>query len=531
MDGGIDMMGMPIQIPKFEVKIKKSKEYGCVKIENVPPEEFLISKSARTIQDSPFVAHRRLMTRSELIAMGFKKKVVEGLPSYDDLQFTPERVARFSQGEQPDENISLDPAMQVIEVYECYIYIDVNGDGIAELRKILYAGSEILDDEECDVIPFHSLCPIPIPHKFFGQSLADRTMDIQLIKSTVTRQMLDNLYLTNNARLGVVDGQVNLDDALNATPGGIVRMKQAGAVMPIEVPSVTAQAFPMLEYMDQVQAKRTGVSDAQQGLDPDVLNNVSATAIAAMMKSNSGKLELIARIFAETGVKSLFRGILHLLGKYQDEAKIVRMRGKFVTFDPRTWANEYDVSVNVGLGSGDREQKLAMLNMISQKQEQIIQAYGPSNPLVSVAQYRDTLARMIEAAGFKDASVFLNEISPEQNAALSQPQPPTPDAQAEVAQMLAQVEREKTQAKSQIDAAKLDLERQTLEAEYTRKGIELQMKQQNDAADMRLREAELAVKQLQAILAMDIADEESRNKQADIVLKAIRELGNLNKVM
>jgi hypothetical protein len=531
MDGGIDMMGMPIQIPKFEVKIKKSKEYGCVKIENVPPEEFLISKSARTIQDSPFVAHRRLMTRSELIAMGFKKKVVEGLPSYDDLQFTPERVARFSQGEQPDENISLDPAMQVIEVYECYIYIDVNGDGIAELRKILYAGSEILDDEECDVIPFHSLCPIPIPHKFFGQSLADRTMDIQLIKSTVTRQMLDNLYLTNNARLGVVDGQVNLDDALNATPGGIVRMKQAGAVMPIEVPSVTAQAFPMLEYMDQVQAKRTGVSDAQQGLDPDVLNNVSATAIAAMMKSNSGKLELIARIFAETGVKSLFRGILHLLGKYQDEAKIVRMRGKFVTFDPRTWANEYDVSVNVGLGSGDREQKLAMLNMISQKQEQIIQAYGPSNPLVSVAQYRDTLARMIEAAGFKDASVFLNEISPEQNAALSQPQPPTPDAQAEVAQMLMQVEREKTQAKSQIDAAKLDLERQTLEAEYTRKGIELQMKQQNDAADMRLREAELAVKQLQAILAMDIADEESRNKQADIVLKAIRELGNLNKVM
>jgi hypothetical protein len=533
MDGGMDIMGMPapVRIPKFNVKIKKSKEYGCVKIENVPPEEFLISKSARTIEDSPFVAHRRLMTRSELIAMGFKKSVVEALPSYDDLQFTPERVARFSQGEQPDENISLDPAMQVIEVYECYIYIDVNGDGIAELRKILYAGSEILDDEECDVIPFHSLCPIPIPHKFFGQSLADRTMDIQLIKSTVTRQMLDNLYLTNNARLGVVDGQVNLDDALNATPGGIIRMKSPGAVMPIEVPSVTAQAFPMLEYMDQVQAKRTGVSDSQQGLDPDVLNNVSATAIAAMMKSNSGKLELIARIFAETGVKSLFRGILHLLGKYQDEAKIVRMRGKFVTFDPRTWANEYDVSVNVGLGSGDREQKLAMLNMVSQKQEQIIQAYGPSNPLVSVAQYRDTLARMIEAAGFKDASVFLNEISPEQNAALSQPQPPAPDAQAEVAQMLAQVEREKTQAKSQIDAAKLDLERQTLEAEYTRKGIELQMKQQNDAADMRLREAELAVKQLQAILAMDIADEESRNKQADIVLKAIRELGNLNKVM
>ena len=529
MDYGVDQMGMPIQIPMYDVKVKKVKKYGCVKIENVPPEEFLISKSARTIEDSPFVAHRRLMTRSELRAMGFKKSVIEGLPSYDDLQFTPERVARFSQGEQPDENISLDPAMQVIEVYECYIRIDSNDDGIAELRKILYAGSEILDDEECDVIPFHALCPIPIPHKFFGQSLADRTMDIQLIKSTVTRQMLDNLYLTNNARLGIVDGQVNIDDALNATPGGLIRMKSAGAIAPIEVPSVTGQAFPMLEYMDQVQAKRTGVSDQQQGLDPDVLNNVSATAIAAMMKSNSGKLELIARIFAETGVKSLFKGIMHLLGKYQDQAKIVRMRGKFVTFDPRTWTNQYDVAINVGLGSGDREQKLAMLQMILGKQEQVLTQFGPSNPLVSVAQYRDTMARLIESAGFKDANAFINEITPEQNAALSQPQPPAPDAQAQMAEMLAQVEREKIQAKSQIDSAKLDLERQTLEAEFMRKGMEMAAKQQSDEAEMRIREAELAVKQLQAILAMDIADEESRNKQADIVLKAIRELGNLTK--
>jgi hypothetical protein len=529
MDYGVDQMGIPIQIPMYDVKVKKVKKYGCVKIENVPPEEFLISKSARTIEDSPFVAHRRLMTRSELRAMGFKKSVIEGLPSYDDLQFTPERVARFSQGEQPDENISLDPAMQVIEVYECYIRIDSNDDGIAELRKILYAGSEILDDEECDVIPFHALCPIPIPHKFFGQSLADRTMDIQLIKSTVTRQMLDNLYLTNNARLGIVDGQVNIDDALNATPGGLIRMKSAGAIAPIEVPSVTGQAFPMLEYMDQVQAKRTGVSDQQQGLDPDVLNNVSATAIAAMMKSNSGKLELIARIFAETGVKSLFKGILHLLGKYQDQAKIVRMRGKFVTFDPRTWTNQYDVAINVGLGSGDREQKLAMLQMILGKQEQVLTQFGPSNPLVSVAQYRDTMARLIESAGFKDANAFINEITPEQNAALSQPQPPAPDAQAQMAEMLAQVEREKIQAKSQIDSAKLDLERQTLEAEFMRKGMEMAAKQQSDEAEMRIREAELAVKQLQAILAMDIADEDSRNKQADIVLKAIRELGNLTK--
>jgi hypothetical protein len=529
MDGGIDQMGQPIMVPVYEVKVKKVKKYGCVRIENVPPEEFLISKTARSIEDSPFVAHRRLMTRSELIAIGYDAKVVDALPSYDDLQFTPERVARFSQGEQPDENISLDPAMQTIEVYECFIRIDINDDGMAELRRIVYAGSEILDDDECDYVPFHALCPIPIPHKFFGQSLADRTMDIQIIKSTVTRQMLDNLYLTNNARVGVVDGQVNIDDMLNATPGGVIRMKNPNAMVPIQVPAVTAQAFPMLEYLDQVQAKRTGVSDQQQGMDPDVLNNVSATAIAAMMKSNSGKLELIARVFAETGVKSLFKGILHLLGKYQDKPKLVRMRGKFVQFDPRMWSNQYDVSINVGLGSGDREQKLAMLQMILAKQEMILQQFGPANPLVSVKQYRDTLARIVEAAGFKDADSFMNVITPEIEQQLAQPKEPPPDMQAEMAKMLAQVEREKTEAKSQIEAAKISLERQNLEAEFTRKGIELQMRNQRDQSEMRIKEAELAVKQLQAILAMDIADEESRNRQADIVLKAIKELGNLTK--
>jgi hypothetical protein len=524
---GTDEMGMPIQAPTYSVTVKKVNKSGSVKIENVPPEEFLISKAAKTIDDSPFVAHRRLMPRSDLIAMGYDKDIVDSLPTYDDLSFTQERIARFDQGENPDDSPSMDPAMQNLEVYECYIRIDEDDDGIAELRRIVYCGSEILEDEETDVVPFHSICPIPIPHKFFGQSLADRTMDIQLIKSTVTRQMLDNLYLTNNARIGVVDGQVNIDDVLNATPGGVIRLKNAAAIVPIQVPSVTAQAFPMLEYMDSVQAKRTGVNDAQQGLDPDVLSNVTAAAVAAMVKSNSGKLELIARIFAETGVKSLFRGILHLLGKYQDKEKIVRMRGKYVSFDPRTWANEYDVSVNVGLGSGDRDQKLTMLQMILSKQEQILQQFGPSNPLVSVGQYRNTLAKFIESAGFKDANQFINPITPEQDAALAQPKPPTPDAQAEVAKMLADVEREKTQAKAQIDSQKLDLERQKLEAEYTRKGIEMQMQNQKDTADIKIKEAQLAVQQLQAILAMDIADEDSRNKQADIVLKAIRELGSL----
>ncbi len=517
-----------IQMPMLHtVKVKKTKKSGKVCIENVPPEEFLISKGAKSIEDETFKAHRRLFTRSELIEMGYARDVVDTLPAYDDLTFNQERIARYPQGEQPSMQPQLDFSQQLIELYECYIRIDENDDGEAELRRIVKAGNEILEDEECDYIPFYSLCPIPIPHKFFGQSLADRVMDIQLVKSTVTRQMLDNLYLTNNSRVGAVEGQVNLDDLQSSSPGGIIRLKNSQAVVPLTVASNVAQAFPMLEYLDNVQAKRTGVSDAQQGLNPDILSNVTAAAVAAMTQASTGKLELIARIFAETGMKSLFKAVLALLIKYQDQPRMVRLGGKFVTFDPRAWKADYDVSIHVGLGTGNKEQQLAMLQMILAKQEQILTQFGAANPLVSVGQYRETLAKFIEAAGFKTADEFFKPITPEVDAQLAQPQPPKPDPNLEATKMLMQVEQEKTQAKAQIEAAKLDLERQQLEAEFTRKGMEMSQKAEKERMELRIKEAEVAVKQLQAILAMDIADEDMRNKQADIVLKAIRELGNL----
>lgn len=517
-----------IQPPMLHtVKVKKTKRSGKVCIENVPPEEFLISKGAKDICDETFKAHRRLFTRSELIEMGYDRDVVESLPAYDDLTFNQERVARYPQGEQPSMQPQLDFSQQLIELYECYIHIDENEDGEAELRRIVKAGNEILEDEEVDYIPFHSLCPIPVPHKFFGQSLADRVMDIQLVKSTITRQMLDNLYLTNQSRVGAVEGQVNLDDLLNAAPGGVVRMKNPTAVVPLTVQSNVAQAFPMLEYFDNVQAKRTGVSDAQQGLNPDILENVTAAAVAAMTQASTGKLELIARIFAETGIKSLFKAVLALLIKYQDQPRMVRLGGKFVTFDPRAWKADYDVSIHVGLGTGNKEQQLAMLQMILAKQEQILTQFGANNPLVTVGQYRETLAKFIEAAGFKTADEFFKPITPEVEQMLAQPQPEKLDPNLEATKMLMQVEQEKTQAKAQIDAARLDLERQQMEAEFTRKGMEMQQKAEAERAQLRIKEAEVAVKQLQAILAMDIADEDMRNKQAEIVLKAIRELGNL----
>jgi hypothetical protein len=479
-------MEAPEMVPvyAYNVKIKKIDKKGRVVIENLAPEEFIVSKKTRLLSDSPFCAHRRLATRSELVAMGFPKKVVDDLPTYNDLEYTTERVARFSNGEQPDDP-SLDPSMQEIEVYEAYMKVDYDGDGIAELRRIVYAGHEILENEETDYVPFCSLCPIPMPHKFYGHSLADRVTDLQLIKTTITRQILDNLYLSNNARLMVVDGQVNLDDVLTVTPGGVVRVKNPNAIQPLTVPLVAGQAFPMLDYMDQIQQKRTGVTQASQGLDPNILTNTTATAVAMMQNAGAARIELIARLFAETGIKDLFRNILHLVCKYQDKQRIIRLRGKFTAIDPREWSNEYDLSINVGLGTGSKEQQMAMIAMVLDKQERIIQQYGPANPLVSVGQYRQTLGKLIEAAGFKDSSEFFREITPEMDQALSSPPPqqqqPDPMVQAVMAQTQAQIEAMMAKAEADIQV-KREKAMADIALAQEKAAAEIQLKQQELAA-------------------------------------------------
>ena len=517
-----EMTGMEVSpaIVMHDVKLKKTTNNGKVTVENVPPEEFLISKRAKTISDSPFTAHRKMMTRSELVAMGYDEDIIDSLPTGDALEFSPERIARYTRGEQPTDMDSDDESMQLVEVFECYLKVDANDDGIAEYKRVVYAGHEILEEHECDYNPFHSLCPIPIPHKFYGQSLADRAMDLQLIKSTVVRQMLDNLYLTNNYRVGAVEGQVNLDDLLTSTAGGVIRMKNPNAIVPMTVQSSAGQSFPMLEYLDGIQAKRTGVSDSQQGLDPNLLQNVTATAVSAMSSASTGKLEMIARIFAETGVTSLFRGILHLLCKYQDKAKVVRINGEFIPFDPREWKTNYNVNINVGLGTGQRQEQLATMQMILAKQEEILTNYGLSNPLVSIKQYRDTLAKFIHMAGFKDSTEFMNEITPEMNAQLSQPQPEKVDPNTQAAQVLAQVEREKAELKAQTDAAKLQLDREQMQLKAQQDALELQQKEVQQTAD-------LALKELKIRLDSANKDEKTKTDQTKMIMDALEKINNI----
>jgi hypothetical protein len=521
-----EMTGMEVspEMVSHDVKVKRSLDKGKVVVENVPPEEFLISKRARTITDAPFVAHRKMVTRSELIAMGYDEDTVMSLPTGDALEFSPERIARYTRGEQPSDMDSDDETMQLVEYFECYIKTDYDDDGIAEMRRVCYSGHEILHNEECDYVPFHSICPIPIPHKFYGHSLADRAMDLQLIKSTITRQMLDNLYLTNNYRVGAVEGQVNLDDLLTSTAGGVVRMKNANAIVPMTVQSNAGQSFPMLQYLDEVQAKRSGVSDASQGLNPDILQNVTATAVNAMTSAAQGKLELVARIFADTGVSSLFKGILHLVCKYQQKERILRINNKYVPFDPREWNTEYNITVNVGLGTGSKQEQLATMQMILDKQEQIITQYGLSNPLVNLKQYRDTLAKFVQMAGFKDDSQFLMEVTQEQAQQLAQQQAENPktDPNTEAAKILAQVEREKAELRAQTEMAKLQMDREQFQLESQRKELELQQQALKQSAELALQEMKIKSDMVQK-------DEKTRTDQTKVIMDSLAKIDKITR--
>ena len=480
----LDEMGQPLmmEVPPiilYNVKLKKTIDASRVKIENVPNTEFMIDRHADCIDDARFVAQRKMLTRSDLVAMGYDNDIVAGLNTDDDEGLG---VDEFDSVNADVNNT--DPSQDLIAFYECYIDIGEE-DGMAKKHRICYASKTILADEECDYVPFYSLCPFPVPHTFYGQSMADRTMELQFIKSTITRQMLDNLYLTNNSRVGAVEGQVNLDDLLNSTAGGIIRMKNPNAIVPLQVQSSAGQSFPMLDYLDGEQAKATGVSDMSQGLDANVLQNVSATAVATMTAQSQGKLELIARIFADTGVKNLMKGILHLVCKYQNEPRAMAINGKPLTIDPREWDNQYNVNINVGLGNGTGSEKIAMLQMILAKQEQMLTQYGLDNPLVDLKQYRQTLAKFINASGYRDDAQFIKEIDDATMAnvmqADAQADKTPPEVQA--AQAIAKAETDKAQMKAQTDAQAQQLKMQELQFKVQMEQQELQLQQKQQELD------------------------------------------------
>ena len=318
------------------------------------------------------------------------------------------------------------------------------------------------------------LSPVLMPHKLAGLSVADLVMDLQEIKSSITRQMLNSLYLANNPRTWAVDGQVNLNELLTSQPGGVVRVKAPGMVGELNTTFVAQQAYPMLEYIDRTLEGRTGVSRMMQGMDADILKGgmaQTATGVAAMQSAAQQRVELIARVFAETGVKRAFKLILSLVTKYQQSERIVRLRNQWVPIDPRSWNADMDLTTEVGLGTGNKAEQQAQLMSILQEQKGALQAGGLG--LVTPQHLYHTLAKLVQLSSLKNVDQYFSD--PAQNPP-GPPQPPPPDPNLMAVQAQVQIE----QAKLQLEIEKMrradDRERDKLDAEISLKAAELQAK-------------------------------------------------------
>jgi hypothetical protein len=463
----------------YDVRLMYAEPDGRVCVEAVPPEEYLFQPSVKCDGD-PGQGHRRRMTQSDLIEAGYDRGLVDDLPSADEDDEWGERSHRMRPSALEDPNRDTrDRASRLIEITEWYTKLDANGDGIAEWVKVTIGGTstgKVLNTEEVDGPPFAVLSPILMPHRLNGLSIADLVKDLQEIKTSITRQMLNSLYLANKPRTWAVDGQVNLQELLNSEAGGVVRVKAPGMVGELNSQFVGQAAFPMLEYVDRVLEGRSGVSKLSQGIDADVLKGgaaaaQTATGVAALQSAAQQRVELICRVFAETGIKRAFRQILQLVTRYQQSARVIRLRNTWVPMDPRSWNSEMDLVTEVGLGTGNKMEQLGYLAQVLQGQKDLLAMGGLG--LVSPKELYNTYAKLISLAGLKTVDNYFMDPAKQ---APTPPQPPPPDPNLLLVQVQAQVEQGKLQLEREKMLRADDRERDKLDADIALKSAELQAK-------------------------------------------------------
>lgn len=459
--------GMPT--PRLNVKVRAKKK-GRIVVDVIPPEDFLLSRNARSVDAAPFKAWRREITVSEARRMGYDVPDDMGRSS-EELTFDTERRTRFhDEGGTDSDATPLVGPMRKLWLVVSYVYLDVDGDGIAELRRIVTIEKKLFENEEVADHPFAEMCPIPVPHKAIGLSLADLVMDLQLIKTTLVRQMLNNLYLTNMPRMGVhTDALTSIDEVLDYRPGGIIRTNAppGNVLMPITVPFVARDVLPVLEMFEEMKASRSGVTKYNQGLDADTLNP-TATGIDKIMNAAMSRVEMIARIFAETGVRKAFLKIHRLLRSHVQSGQELSMKlsGAWVQVNPREWRERTDMTASVGLGTGDKQQMLQQLMVLAGLQEKIVALQGgASGPLVTLPNIYEVCTQIVENAGLKSPELYFSDPIDRNTGQPVPMPPPPPDPTAQAAQAAMMIETQKLQQQQQKLQADAELARWKAEQE------------------------------------------------------------------
>lgn len=473
----IEEMGGKVKL--HDVQFRRVADTGKVTVENVPPEEYRISSDARSLDPckARMVGHEREVTRDELLGMGFDEDIVKELNADGGAITKPLANAREDKSDDQNKSgKSPDRSQDRIVLREAYIKIDADGDGRSELLQIFVAGETLLSMEPVDRQPFHMICPYPLPHKHVGRSAVDKVKDIQLVNSTILRQTLGNLYHTNNPGHGVWEqglGETTMDDLLTTKVGRVVTFERpvGESYAPMTVPFVADASFQMLAYFDKQKADRTGISSDAEGLTPDSLKHVQKSVMAQSVDLSKMKVETVARIFAETGLKTLFMHIHELVLKYQQKPEIVRLRGRWVKVDPREWRQRYDMTINVGLGISTREQSMIYLDGIWQKQMEMVQG-GGLNLTVKPKHIYNTAAEMVKNANYKMPEMFFQDPGDKD----APPQPSEADELKKRELALQEQQQKLDMERQQVKAAELQLKSQEQQLNHQREIITLEEK-------------------------------------------------------
>lgn len=527
------------QVAVIDAKIKHYEERTTIRVDAFPPEELLIRRdwTSPMLDECPYVARNMRVTLSELHEMGFKQVTADDLSESSDVNVSADKTFRESRRASSDGLSARGPQIDSDDESQTegylrieYVMVDFDGDGIAERRCIYRLRDKILQNDEADDVPFATASPILNTHRWDGLSVAETVSDLQRLRTELTRQMVNSAMLANNPRTKVLttaDGSplANMDDLLTSAPGRILRQRQADAIQEHVTPWVGGQMFPLMEYIDHMREQRTGVSRAQQGIDANALRH-DRTAAEVMQTANAAaaRIELIARIFAEMLVKPIFKGIFRLLTDGEMEPIAFRLRGEFVQFDPNEWRDGYDMTINVGLGTGDKVQQTALLQSIMQQQAQI--ALSPIGPLmVKPKNIYNTAAKIVENAGFKNVGDFYQDPGDQ-----DPPQPGTPPEvmrEQMKGQVTLQVEGQRGQLDIQRKRAELEVQaandERDAQRETTRMQMEHQLKLEQIAADDRRHQREIEFQmwktQFDNATKIEAANIASRAKLADLATR------------
>tara|TARA_R110001632_G_scaffold3822_3_gene16766 strand:+ start:694 stop:2775 length:2082 start_codon:yes stop_codon:yes gene_type:complete len=405
---------VPPENATFNIKFRVTTERQKVCILNIPSESFLITRNANSIDDAELVGDKVRKTRGELLSEGFKRELIDQLSTVDEKDnrnSNIDAVRNRDQGGANHDTTINDWASQNVEISDLYVKIDFDGDGIAERRHVMMSGNKVLVNEYFNHVPYASLSAVLMPHKAIGRSRAEITYPYQLQKTALQRGMNDNIYMVNNPR-NVVHSDVDLDDMLTVRTNGIIRMDEDSqvlpqqAVFPLSIPYIGQQALQVIQYVDSTRAQATGSLMSNQGLDADKLNQETATRFTGVKDSSDAKIELIARNYGETGFRKLYEGIAWLVSRYQNTETEFRVLGKALTVNPKGWKYNHYVQSNVGLGAGDNEKSLEVLQGIYAIQQSLIQQ---GSTLADESDVYNTLSRMVEGAGFPRVNEFFND--------------------------------------------------------------------------------------------------------------------------